>query len=363
MLRIGLLADTVEYAGGIGRYVREVLAALGARSDVRLNVLAPRSAVATVERLGGDVLDAVTVPPRDDQISLALWSRYRSGSAFEAWNADVVIGTKHLLPRTATPTVLVVHDMLTITRARENALPKRLLLPRQYRNSLTDATALVAVSAATRTRLAEIGPAWNAKCSVIPNGMSPHLLDATPTAPAALTPEAGPFALVVGDLSPRKNLGLLTRLWSEAPPADLRLVVVGPDSGGDHRARTQLLELERAGRAIWIRDADDSVLRWCYEQARIVLFPTFEEGFGLPLLEALAFHAPVLASTDRALREVADGDPSVIHLDPTDGSGWRNAIAAVPTGGRATRTPSLPTGAITWAEHTDRLIALARSIA
>ena len=112
---------------------------------------------------------------------------------------------------------------------------KRLLLPRQYRSSLNDATGLVAVSAATRTRLGELDPAWSAKCSVIPNGMSPHLLDATPVAPATLADDDRPFALVVGDLSPRKNLGLLTGIWSHSPPPDLRLVVVGPDSGGDTR--------------------------------------------------------------------------------------------------------------------------------
>ena len=356
-----MLADTVDHPGGIGRYVREVLGALGGRDDVRLAVLTTSGGSATVTRLAASTLDSLIVSPRADQISLALWGRYRSGAAFARAGAEVIVGAKHLIPRTSRPTVLVVHDLLTITRAHENALAKRILLPRQYRRSLTDADRLVAVSAATRARLGEINRSWEAKCSIVPNGMSARLIDVEPERPAAVGSQ--PFALVVGDLSPRKNLALLTRLWATAPPEDLRLVVVGPDSGTDAPVRRELLALERAGRVFWIRDAEDPVLRWCYEQARVVLFPTFEEGFGLPLLEAMTFHAPVVASTDLALFEVSAGDPRVVHVDPYDHDAWRTAIKNALVAGRTPRSPQLPDGAITWREHTDRLISIARELA
>ena len=355
--RVGILADTVDAPGGIGRYVREVLAALGRRTDVRVTALTTESGCVTVRRIAADVLEPLLVAPRAGQVSLALWARYRSGPAFARSGTEIVIGTKHLVPRTPLPTMLVVHDLLTITRARENALVKRVLLPRQYRRSLDDATRLVAVSAATRTRLGDLDPAWMAKCSVVPNGMSNHLLSVAAIAPVELANRR--FALVVGDLSPRKNLTLLTRLWKSAAPAGLTLVVVGPDSGTDAPVRSELLELERAGRVVWIRGAEDPVLRWCYERADIVLFPTYEEGFGLPLLEAMTFNAPVIASTDPALVEVAGGSDGVSHLDPDADDAWRAAIERV-AGSRPEVTPSLPAGAITWDEHTDRLITVAR---
>lgn len=338
-----------------------MLGALGSRDDVRLSVLTTTQGAATVTRLAAETLDSLIVAPRADQISLALWGRYRSGAVFARAGAEVIIGTKHLIPRTTRPTLLVVHDLLTITRANENALAKRILLPAQYRRSLTDATHLVAVSAATRARLGEINRGWEAKCSVVPNGMSARLINVAAVPPAAVGDQ--PFALVVGDLSPRKNLALLTRLWEVAPPGDLTLVVVGPDSGTDAPVRRELLALERAGRVVWIRGAGDPVLRWCYEHARVVLFPTFEEGFGLPLLEALTFHAPVVASTDLALLEVSAGNPRVAHIDPYDDSAWRAAITNALVGGRTPRPPQLPDGAITWREHTERLIAIARELA
>jgi glycosyltransferase involved in cell wall biosynthesis len=360
-LRVGVLADTVDQPGGIGRYVREVLAAAGDRDDVRLVVATPRASVPTVERLAGGALEDVVTPPASGQVPLALWDRERAGPALARHGARVVIGCKHLVPRAGPPSVLVVHDLLTLTRRHENALAKRVLLPHFYRASLARAQALVAVSEATRGRLAAMRADWAAKCTVVPNGMSTHLLGATPERPAGLGDRA--FALVVGDLSPRKNVGLLTSTWEQGAPGDLHLVVVGPEPAGADAVADALRRLEARGTATWIRGADDRVLRWCYERARVVVLPTFEEGFGLPLLEARAFAAPVIASTDPALREVARDDPLVTHLDPHDAAAWRTAIgraAAVP---RAVVAPAVPLGAITWREHTERLLAVARSVA
>ena len=369
-LRVGILADTVDHPGGIGRYVREVLGAMARRDDLRLTVLAPTAATATVHSVVGDATIAMITPRRSSQIALAWWDRYRAGTASARANVEIIIGTKHLVPRTRRPTLLVVHDLLTITRADENALAKRVLLPPQYRQSLTAASALVAVSVATATRLAALDARWAAKCTVVPNGMSHRLIDAHPMRPLGTSADQAnrlsdqPFALVVGDLSARKNLRLLTRLWREHPPPQLRLVVVGPDSGTDAPVRGELLDLERDGRAVWIRGAEDPELRWCYEHAQVVLFPTFEEGFGLPLLEARTFHAPVVASTDLALREVGGDDPHITYVDPTNTSGWRDAIdAAGRAEPRGSDPPALPPGAITWDEHTDRLVTVARALA
>ena len=94
----------------------------------------------------------------------------------------------------------------------------------------------------------------------------------------------------------------------------------------------------------------------------MVLFPTREEGFGLPLLEAMTFHAPVVASDEPALREVANGAPSVRHVDADDRDTWRAAIEVCAATERGDDAPSLPPGAISWDEHTDRLLAVARTM-
>ncbi len=272
-------------------------------------------------------------------------------------------GTKHLVPRGTRPTVLTVHDVMTITRAHESSRAKRLLLPRQYRTSIEQADLLIAASAATCARLHELDASWDAKTVVAPNGMSRHLLDARPEAVAELADAR--FALVVGDLAPRKNVRLLIDIWERVAQAapGLQLVVLG--NPGPHHDETEhrLRELQGRGLANWLRGASDGMLRWCYEHAAVVLFPTLEEGFGFPVLEALSFHAPVLASTDPALVEVALGRAGVTHLDPTDEAVWIAAITRAASAPRPPgREPRLPPGTTTWDEYVETLVGLYRAL-
>jgi hypothetical protein len=159
-IRVGILADTIGRPGGIARYTEELVAGLARRDDVRLFVAAPASATARVQELAGDRLDQLLPIPARGQLGIALWERHASGPKLARAGAQIVHGTKHLVPRTSLPTVLTVHDLMTITRAHESALPKRMLLPRQYRTSIRAATRLVAVSGSTRDRLTEIDPRW-----------------------------------------------------------------------------------------------------------------------------------------------------------------------------------------------------------
>lgn len=353
----------MDRPGGIGRYTRELLAALGRRRDVGLVVAAPARARELVTDVGGPSLEALVTVPDTGQLGIALWERYRSHAHFARAGVDLVHGTKHLVPRAAHATVLTVHDVMTLTRAHELRPAKRLLLPAQYRASLRQATRLVAVSAATRDRLAALDAAWAAKAVVVPNGLSHDLLQARSEPVAGL--EGSRFALVVGDLSPRKNVGMLLDVWEETSTAapDLRLAVLGGDGPHSDATRRRLEELEARDRATWVRGASDGQLRWCYEHAAVLLFPSAEEGFGLPVLEALAFGAPVLAGTDPALLEASAGSDRVRHLDPQDRDAWHAAIVAA---GAVQRdppvSPTLPAGASTWDDHAAGVVAVYRQL-
>jgi glycosyltransferase involved in cell wall biosynthesis len=363
-LHVGILADTIGRPGGIGRYTSELVAALGRRDDVRTIIAAPRAAMDRVHDLAGPNLHATVTIPTESQMGIALWERFRSGRELVKSGAHIVHGTKHLVPRRpSVPTILTVHDLMTITRAHESSMPKRVLLPRQYRASLDQATGLIAASQATRDRLITLDPAWDAKTVVAPNGLSATLVDVAPEPVPKL--EGTRFALVVGDLAPRKNIGLLLGIWEQvARETDgFRLVVLGNPGPHSEETTRRLAELDAKGIAIWLRGAGDSALRWCYEHATVVLFPTLEEGFGFPLLEALTFGAPVIASTDPALVEVADGAALVTHLEATDPQAWVRAItqaAAVPRDPPG--IPTAPVGAVTWDQNATMVMSLYRAL-
>ena len=362
-LRVGVVADTIGRPGGIPRYTNELVAALGRRADVRLIVAAPAAAEEAVHALAGPRLDAMLTVPSRSQMGIALWERYSSGRKFVAAGAQIVHGTKHLVPRTHIPTVLTVHDVMTITRAHESSWPKRMILPRQYRASLDQATGLVAASKATRDRLRDLNPAWDPKTLVAPNGLSLSLVDTPPVPVPGLVD--GRFALVVGDLAPRKNVGFLLSIWdaiARAAPG-FRLVVLGHPGPHSEETTRVLTELEAVGLAVWLRNADDGALRWCYEHATVMVFPTLEEGFGFPVLEALTFGTPVIASTDPALVEVSAGSELVTHLDVNDRDGWIHAIVAASTVTRPPpAAPVMPAGAMSWDENAAMLVPFYRSL-
>src|SRR5207244_2658443 len=151
------------------------------------------------------------------QVGRALWERYRLGPILERSGVDVVHGTKHLVPLTCLPTVLTVHDVMPLTWPQQFKLVKRLLLPRQFMRALRSTTMIVAASRTTARRLAELDPSFAAKTVLAENGVSVELQTVVARPLDAVARD--PFALVVGDLSPRKNVALLVDVWERVAAA------------------------------------------------------------------------------------------------------------------------------------------------
>jgi glycosyltransferase involved in cell wall biosynthesis len=344
-LRVAVLATGLRAGGGIARYTAELLAALGRRVDVEVLAVVSRAGIPRLDALGPGRIERLVVPV-EGQVPISLWERHGLDRALRRRGVQVVHGTKHLLPRTRLPTVLTVHDLVLLTWPGQFRLAKRLLLPRWYRRCLAEADRLVAVSQATADRLAARFPALAARTVVAPNGMSTALLAAAPEAVPGLTP--GGFALVVGDLSPRKNLEVLLDVWPEVHAVSgLVLAVAGAAGWRSAEVARRLDALAAAGSAVRTGPLGDPHLQWAYRNARVCLFPSREEGFGLPVLEAGAFGCPVVAGTDAALVEAAGG--GAVHVDPDDRAGWRDAILAAAAGPRPAPRPA--TTLPTWDAH------------
>ena len=351
-LRIGLLASALASGGGgMPRFARELIGALGQTPEIELTLVVPPEARDVAEGSGASNISEIIEIRGRSQIDRALWERYRLGSMLEERGVNVIHGTKHLLPRTKLPTVLTVHDVLALTWPQQYPLAKRILLPRYFRTSLNAATVLVAVSEATADRLAKLDPSFRSKTVVAQNGLSVDLTSAVAVPP--IDEPTGRFALVVGDLSPRKNVALLTDIWDRVAEATggMTLVAVGPGGWRSEPVRRRLEKLAKRGRAQWARQVDDGQLRWYYEHATMVLAPTFEEGFGFPVVEALALGTPVIASTDAAVIEAARG--CATHIPPDDPRAWIEAIVSAASRPANTQTPPpLPT----WREHAARTV-------
>lgn len=324
-LRVGLIAETVDRRDGIARVAREMLAVLGERHDVEVVAAVPAAAVPMVEGLGLPNLVATVAIPTTGQVGTASWVRWRSSQPLEQHRVDVIHAGKHVLPTTALPAVLTVHDLTLLHDPGQFRLAKRLVLPHEYRRSLRRADTLVTHTEAIVSTLRTADPVWGAKAALVGLPFISELYQ-RPAAPVDTLADVR-FALAVGDLSPRKNLTVLIDQWPDIHRATgLRLVVAGSGAWRAEGMVAQLEALERAGMAHWLRGLDDQYLRWMYEHATVLLYPSREEGFGLPVIEALAVGTPVISSTDPALVEVGGGLTTAI--DPDDRGGWRAAVIA-----------------------------------
>jgi glycosyltransferase involved in cell wall biosynthesis len=142
-------------------------------------------------------------------------------------------------------------------------------------------------------------------------------------------PLSAPYFVMLGTIEPRKNHALvltvwrrLVERWGDAVP---KLVLIG-QRGWECEHIEDILDRSAHAKAavIELRRCDDRELRTYLRHARALLFPSFAEGFGLPLVEALAHGTPVIASNLKVFKEVAGDVPH--YIDPTDGPGLMAAI-------------------------------------
>jgi glycosyltransferase involved in cell wall biosynthesis len=307
--------------GGIVRYTVELARALERREDVELHLLTSPEAAEPLADLLGCHGRVVSVPRVPGALTPAV-ERYLMRRRLDGFG--VVQGAKHLLPRKVTAkSVLTVHDMLLFDRPQDFSAAKRHLLRQPYAASLRSSDVLVCVSAATEQRVLQWSPRLADKTAVVPLATSPTLLATTPVPVEAAA--GRPFALVVGDSQPRKNVATVVSAWQQVVQArpDALLVLVGPPAWGRESYGPHHAALSASGHVLQLTGIGDGVLRWCYENAAVVLAPSLAEGFGLPAVEALDLGTPLITSEDAALVE-ASGIYAE-HLPADDVSGWAHS--------------------------------------
>jgi glycosyltransferase involved in cell wall biosynthesis len=307
----------VQTRAGTARHVRGLLGALRDRPGLDIELLAFGGA----GRASSVMRDALWYP-------VALGRRART--------LDVLHCTTFRGPTGAgVPTVLTVHD-LAILRAPE-AFPRwhRLYGRAGLRRVLRAADAIVSVSEFSRAETTELAGVPAERIRVIPHGVDPLF---TPDGPRA----GGDYVLAVGTLEPRKNLARAVEAAGEAG-VDLRVVGARGWGGVDVDG--------------WVGEIPDAELAALYRGARCVLYPSLYEGFGLPVLEAMACGTPVVTSVATAMEEVAGG--AAILVDPLD-------VAAIAQGihEAAERRDELVAaglaraGELTWARAGDSVVEL-----
>ena len=259
--------------------------------------------------------------------------------------------------------VAFVHDLIPLTHPEYARHGEREKHAARMHAVLTQSAAIIVNSAATRRELEGYATRVG---HTAPRTVVAHLGTATLPAPSHERPIAGPYFVVVGTIEGRKNHLLLLQLWRrmvERGGKNLpKLVIIG-QRGWECESVVDMLDRCEALRGVVIEKpgASDADLATYMHHAQALLFPSFVEGYGLPLVEALSAGVPVVASTLSVFRELAGDLPA--YVDPLDGPGWLARIDALSSPLAARKSGSLQGfHAPTWANHFATVDALLESL-
>lgn len=223
--------------------------------------------------------------------------------------------------------VAFIHDLLPIDRPEFFRPREAILHPRRNRVLCRIGAGAVVASQAVARRVAAFASE---------NGRSdlPLCVARLPVSPVFEAPAAPPEALAgvayflaIGTIEPRKNHLLLLHLWRElAQSSDAPKLIIAGKRGWLTENAVDMMTRSPALRGAVIEAGGLSTpgLRRLMAGARALLMPSFGEGFGLPVAEALAAGAPVIASDLAVFRETGGDAPD--YLDPLDGRGWLQAV-------------------------------------
>ena len=259
------------------------------------------------------------------------------GLSWQLWRSklDLYHSTHYVLPAwVGSPVVVTIHDIVHLLYPE--FLPSRLAFlyaQQMIRRSLSRADRLIAVTQNTRTDLVKHFDVDGRKAEVIYNGVEDTFRKKLP--PEELERwrrDLGlerSYLLFVGNPTPkRKNLDTVIQAYARAREIarfDAPLVCIGERHGSEFKTRQRALNLGVGDRVRLLGKVAPEALPALYQGATLFLFPTLYEGFGMPVVEAMASGVTVITSNTAALKELAEGYAHLV--DPLDVEGMAQAIA------------------------------------
>lgn len=327
-----LLSAAASYrSAGVSGYIRRLLAYLPeVAPDLRFTAFVP----------DGDLRLSTPLPLHrvrgwnvEQPTRRILWEQWALPQHTRRLGLDLLHGPVSITPVLAgCPTVVTIHDLTFLAYPEAFPAAKRLYLRSQVGRSARAARRVIASSHATAQDVVRRLRVPPERVTVVHLGVDPEFTPAPADQVEAFRRRRGlpdRFVLHVGTLEPRKNLVRLVeafaRLRQRCPDlADVRLVLAGGKGWGYGPVFAAVERLGLSRDVLFPGYVPDEELAWWYRAATVFAYPSLMEGFGLPVLEALACGGVVVTSALSSMPEVA-GDAALL-VDPTDVDALADAL-------------------------------------
>jgi glycosyltransferase involved in cell wall biosynthesis len=298
---------------GVGKYLVSIATAASELPDVKI-----RAYVATDDTQLPPSIEVVAVRARGVRWHLAVWRHLRRHPVTAYVSTSLVLPS---LPGVrALPVILDASSFRVPERqTRRTKLFERTLMGRVVRRH-----PLIFGSQAAADDIRALFP--RAAGVVVPPWFPQRTAGPPPDAPPSELGVSKPYVLMVGTVEPRKNVLMAAQVVARLRERgrDVRLVVVGRRGWASDKEIAALRELERQGTVAWPGYVSDAQRDSLYAGASALLLPSVYEGFGMPLVEAMAAGVPCLCSAIPVFEEVA-GD-AALKLDPARPDLWVEAL-------------------------------------
>ncbi len=364
----------IAQGAGVGRYARSLVEALlrsGLEPEDRLVLWAARPKRLVARPPESEWVEVRALPLSERWVTIG-WQRLRLPLALERLigPVDVAHATDFVAPPSHAPAIASVHD-LSFLIAPQFAHPRlRRYLSGAVPRTLRRVSRVVAISEATARDIERCYGFPRERIAVIPVGVDPMFRPASEAERERVLERLGistPYLLIVGTVEPRKNHLTLLRAFERLHPRypDVALVIVGRPGW---LSEPIVAAIERAAESLPIRhlrSVTDADLPALYGASLALVYPSWYEGFGLPVVEAMACGAPVVTSRVGALAEVA-GDAALL-VDPADPDALADAMSALAEDG-SLRAELIRRGAaraaqFSWSQAAEAHLRLYREVA
>lgn len=322
-----LLSGQAGYRrAGIHRYIYQVLRHLPIQDEVSYRVYT---------RLAAPALDHLRLVgtrwPTEQRVVRIVWEQLIWPWLARRHELDLLHAMAFVTPlATAVPTITTVYDLSFIHYPDRFPAPQRHYLAGQTRRSCRDARRVITISESSRQ---DVHHQFNVPLShidVVTPGVDEKYRPLPPATVAAFRrrrnlPER--FILHVGTLQPRKNLSALIEAAAAIDEPGAPLILVGGKGWFFETIFARVEALGMSDRVHFVGYAPDAELPLWYNAASVLAFPSLYEGFGLPVVEAMACGTPVVAADVSSIPEAA-GEAGLL-VDPRDVTALRDRITAV----------------------------------